>query len=285
MPCLRSGLTQAPTDCGDMQGVEERTGKPVVSCRDGTIALQMADRALDAVSFKIDAPIPADRRDPVGALRNDGANATLVEIVAVGSAVVALVDEQILGFGVGQGHQVAERRAICRFAAREVKRERDTGGITETMSFTGEPSPRAAKSLFASPPFAPAADTWPRTVVLSMLWRELSAIAWARVIATTSQMPASRQRLKRWYPVIHFPYFSGTSRHGAPVRIRQRMPLIMGRLSDAGRLFRPRSGGKRSFNMHHSASLRSPRLKTASSPKRVLESRFDSGIKSFVNRA
>jgi hypothetical protein len=180
-----------------MQGVEERTVQLVVSYRDCTMDLQMTDHALDAVSFKIDAPIPADRRDPVGARRNDGANATLAEIVVDGSAVVALVGKQILGFGVGQGHQVAERRAICRFAAREVTRERDTGGMTETMNFTGEPFPRAAKSLFASPPFAPAADTWPRTVVLSMLWRELSAIAWARVIATTSQMPASRQRLKR----------------------------------------------------------------------------------------
>jgi hypothetical protein len=268
-----------------MEGVEERTGELVVSCRDGAVDLQMSDHALDAVSFKIDAPIPADWRDPVGARRDDRANATLAEIVADGCAVVALVGEQILRLGVGQGDQVAERRAICRFAAREVKRERDTGGIAETMNFTGEPSPRAAKSLFASPPFAPAADTWPRTVVLSMLWRELSAIAWARVIATTSQMPASRQRLKRWYTDIHFPYFSGTSRHGAPVRIRQRMPLMMGRLSDAGRLFRPRSGGKRSFNMRHSASLRSPRLKTASPPKRILELRFDSDVKNYVNSA
>lgn len=268
-----------------MQSVEERTGELVVSCRDGAVDLQMADHALDAVSFEIDAPVPADRRGPVGARGDDRANTTRAEIVADSRAIVALVGKQMIGLGVGQGHQVVERRAVCRFAAREVERERDAGGITETMNFTGEPAPRAAKSLFASPPFAPAADTWPRTVVLSMLWRELSAIDWARVVATASQMPASRQRLNRWYTVIHFPYFSGTSRQGAPVRVRQRMPLMMGRLSDAGRLLRPRSGGKRSFNIRHSASLRSPRLKNASSPKRILESRFDSGVKNFVNRA
>jgi hypothetical protein len=42
---------------------------------------------------------------------------------------------------------------------REVEDERDASGITETMNFTGEPAPRTAESLFASPPFAPAAET------------------------------------------------------------------------------------------------------------------------------
>src|SRR5438132_6971575 len=37
--------------------------------------------------------------------------------------------------------------------------ERDTSGIAETKNFTGEPAPRTAKSLFAGPPFAPAAET------------------------------------------------------------------------------------------------------------------------------
>lgn len=191
----------------------------------------------------------------------------------------------MIGLCIGQSHQVAERRAVGRFAAREMERERDTGGITEAMNFTGKPAPRAATSLFASPPFAPAADTWPRTVVLSMLWRELSAIAWAKGIATASRMPASRQRLNRWYRVIHFPYFPGSSRQSAPVRVRQKMPLMMGRLSDAGRLLRLRSGGRRSFNMRDYVSLRSPRLKNASSPKKFLESRVDPCVKYFVNRA
>jgi len=183
--------------------------------------------------------------------------------------------------GVEEGSSelvVARGGAVRRFAASEVEDERDASGITETTNLTGEPTPRAAKSLFASPPFAPAAETWPRTVVLSMLWRELSAIACASVEATTSQTPASLQRRKRWYTVTHFPYFSGTSRQGAPVRMRHRMPFTMGRLSDAGRLFRPRSAGSKFFSRCHSASLRSPRLKNPSSPRGILDSRFDSGV-------
>jgi hypothetical protein len=153
------------------------------------------------------------------------------------------------------------------------------------MNLTGEPAPRAAKSLFASPPFAPAAEMCPRTVVLSMLWRELSAIAWARVVATASQIPARLQRRKRWYTVIHLPYFSGTSRHGAPVRMRHKMPLTIDRLSNAGRFFRPRSGGSKSFSNRHSASDKSPRLKTPSLQERILESKLDSSVNPFVNSA
>ena len=48
---------------------------------------------------------------------------------------------------------------VRRFAGREVKDEPDASGITETMNFIGEPGLRTAKSLFARPPFAPAAET------------------------------------------------------------------------------------------------------------------------------
>jgi len=247
-----------------MQGIEERSGEFVVAGGDGAMDFEMADHALDAVSLEVYSSVPADGRDPVGSWRNDRPNAAPVEIVADRGAVISLVGQKMIGLGAGQRHHIVERRAVCRLAAGEVEGERDAGGITETVNLTGEPAPRAAKSLFASPPFAPAAETWPRTVVLSTLWRELSAIAWAKVVATTSQIPAMLHRRKRWYTVIHLPYLSGTSRQGAPVRMRQRMPLTIGRLSEAGRLLRPRSGGKRSFNNRHSTSFRSPRLKSAS---------------------
>jgi len=267
-----------------MKGVEEGSREFVVARGDGAVDLEMADHALDAVALAVDASVPADRGLAMGTRRDGGANASLTQSAADRVGVVALVGEEVSRARLGERGHRFEGRAVRGFAAGEVEDERDALGITETMNFTGEPAPRAAKSLFASPPFAPAAETWPRTVVLSMLWRELSAIAWASVEATASQMPASLQRRKRWYTVIHLPYFSGTSRQGAPVRMRQRMPLTMVRLSCAGRLLRPRSAGSRSFNRRHSASLRSPRLKDPSSPRRILESGRESGVNHFVNR-
>jgi hypothetical protein len=59
----------------------------------------------------------------------------------------------------------------------------------------------------------------------------------------------------------------------------------MGRLSCAGRALRPRSAGSNRFKRHHSASVKSPRLKTASSRICSLESKTESGVNYFVNRA
>jgi len=268
-----------------MKGVEEGSRELVVAGRDGAVGLEMADHALDAIALAIDAPVPADHAGAVRARWDDGPDARFAQRVADRVGVVALVGEQIGRALFGECGYGLERRAVRRFAAGEMEDERDAAGITETMNFTGEPAPRAAKSLFASPPFAPAAETWPRTVVESMLWRELSAIAWASAEATASQTPASLQRRKRWYTVIHLPYFSGTSRQGAPVRMRHKMPFTMVRLSNAGRLLRPRSAGSKSFSRRHSASLRSPRLKTASLRICSLESKAESAVNHFVNRA
>lgn len=268
-----------------MKGVEEGTRELVVSCGDGAVDLEVADHALDAISLAIDAAVPSDGVGAMGARRDYGADAAFMQRSTDGIGVVALVGEQMAGPRLGARGYGLERRAVRCLAGREVEDEGDASGITETMNFTGEPAPRAAKSLFASPPFAPAAETWPRTVVESILWRSLSAIASASRDATASQTPARLQRRKRWYTVIHLPYFSGTSRQGAPVRRCHKMPFTIVRLSCAGRLFRPRSAGKRSLSSRHSASLRSPRLNDSSSPRGIFESDRDSCVNQFVNRA
>lgn len=129
----------------------------------------MAEGALNAVALLVVAFVPADRGRAVGARRDDGADATLLEIVANGVGIVALVGEQRRAGLLWQLDQDFVRLAVGRFAGREVEAERDTAGVTDTVNLTGEPAPRLAKSLFASPPFAPAAETCPRTIVLSML--------------------------------------------------------------------------------------------------------------------
>lgn len=152
-----------------MKHVEERSGELVVACGDGAVDLEMADQALDAVALAIDPLVPADCCLAVRARRDHGPHAGFAEAVADRIAVIALVGDQVAGPYFGERAERFELRAIGDLAAREVEDERAAGRITETVNFTGEPAPRAAKSLFASPPFAPAAETWPRTVVESML--------------------------------------------------------------------------------------------------------------------
>lgn len=142
-----------------MKDIEEGPGEFVVSSGNRTIDLQMSDHAFDAVALAIDTPVPADFGFASGLGRDAGTDARVVQASADGVRVVSFVSEEIGGLLIGERDHIFERRAVCGFSGREIEDERDASGITETMNFTGEPAPRAAKSLFASPPFAPAAET------------------------------------------------------------------------------------------------------------------------------
>jgi hypothetical protein len=111
--------------------------------------------------------------------------------------IVALVGKQGLGSVFWQTDQRVIGLAVCCLADRQVEGERSPEGISQAVKLTGEPAPRAAKSASMSPPFPPAAETWARTVVLSMLKWPLSAMISASVTATVSQTPASLHRRNR----------------------------------------------------------------------------------------
>ena len=142
-----------------MKHVEERSGELIVAGGDSTVDFQMTDQTFDAVALAIDPLVPADWRFAVRARRDHRPHAGLAEAVSNCVAVVALVGDQVAGPRFGERMERFELRAVGRFAAGEMEGEREAGGITETMNFTGEPAPRTAKSLSASPPFAPAAET------------------------------------------------------------------------------------------------------------------------------
>lgn len=142
-----------------MMGIEERFSELVVSGGDGAADLEVADHALDVVALAIDPLVPADDGLAVGFWRDDVTDAVGFQFRADGVGVIAFVRQEIGGLHVGERRDVLERRAVRGFAGREVEGEREASGITETVNFTGEPAPRPSKSLFASPPFAPAAET------------------------------------------------------------------------------------------------------------------------------
>jgi len=141
----------------------------IVSCCDGSIDLQMAEDALDPVALTVKLPVVTDRFLPVGFWRNDCLDAPPLQVGADSIGVVGFVGQQRFGFLFRQVDQFFVGLAVRRFAGREVEGDRPASGITETMNFTGEPAPRAAKSSSMNPPFPPAAETWARTEVESML--------------------------------------------------------------------------------------------------------------------
>ena len=152
-----------------MEHAEEALGELVVAGCDGAVDLEMAEHALDAVALPVQALVPADRGYAMRARRNDRPDAARLEIRADRVGVVALVAEEGLGSLFRQIDQDFVIFAIRCLAAGEVEGERPTLGVSDAVNLTGEPAPRAAKRLFACPPFAPAAETWPRIVVESML--------------------------------------------------------------------------------------------------------------------
>lgn len=105
----------------------------------------------------------------IGFGRNDRLYLAASKVGTDGIGVVALVGQQGLGRAFGQIDQFGIGGAVCGLAMRQMESDWSSSGIGQTMKFTGEPAPRAAKSSSTSPPFPPAADTWARSVVLSML--------------------------------------------------------------------------------------------------------------------
>lgn len=131
--------------------------------------LQLAKGALDHVAFLVENKITISWLFSVDLGRNHCPNIVVGQPCQERIGIVAFVGKQRDWRPLGQVDQVLISFAVCRFANCQVEGERSSKGISQAVKFTGEPAPRAAKSASMSPPFPPAADTWARTVVLSML--------------------------------------------------------------------------------------------------------------------
>jgi hypothetical protein len=148
---------------------EEAFGELVVSGCDGAVDFQTTEEALDLVAFLVERPIIFDLRPAIWPSRNDGFDVPVGKIGPDGIGIVSLVGQECLRRSIWQGDQRVIGLAIRRFADCQVEGEWPSPSISQTVKLTGEPAPRAAKSSSTSPPFPPAAETWARTVVLSML--------------------------------------------------------------------------------------------------------------------
>ena len=153
----------------DLDHAEKALGELVVAGGDGSVDLQMPEHALDAVAFLVEDAIVDDRCLAVRAARDDGIDPAPAQIVADGIGVVPFVAQQGGRLDLRQRDQRVVRLAVGGLPTGQMESERSPAGIGDAVNLTGKPAPRAAKSLSMSPPFTPAADTWARMVVLSML--------------------------------------------------------------------------------------------------------------------
>jgi hypothetical protein len=93
----------------------------------------------------------------------------------------------------------------------EVKRKAVEVGLEVDLG--REPAARASERLVFLPPFAPAADTWAREIVLSKNWiTSAEALRSARSCKNASKTPERLSRQKRFQTLFHFPYSAGKAR-------------------------------------------------------------------------
>src|SRR5437868_6158481 len=139
---------------------------------DALEALDLADALLGAgASFVEDFGKEGGLGGGILAVRNGGADAAPARRRAVGLGVVTLVAEHRPGRDLRPDvEQDFEIAAVAGFATGQVEGQRQPVEIELQVDFGGKPAARAAERLAVLPPFAPAAETWARTIVESTIW-------------------------------------------------------------------------------------------------------------------
>ena len=227
----------------------------------------LVDETFDEVAFLVELGIVRDGLG-AGAVRGDhGVDVVRAQVRSEGIGVEGLVGDQDLGgqaaderFGLGD---------VVRLAGGETNAQRIAERIDGDVQLGAQPPARAPDGLILSPPFAPAACWWARTMVESSMTYSKSGSS-AKALKRLSHTPAFDQREKRRKVLFQAPTSAGKSRHGAPVRATHSTD------STNRRLFRPvtpRSDslpGTRPLIRSHCVSDKTVRIKTASFRKTVL---------------
>ncbi len=156
----------------------ERDKRPVIfrgllaSQGDAFESLQPAHRLLDASAcfvkrFRKELGLFLGIR----AMWNDRADAAVAGGLPVGLGVVPFVGDHRAGSYIGSDvERGLELAAVAGLSASQVEVERQALEVAFEMDLGREPAARPAERLTVLPPFAPAAETWARTTVLSSIW-------------------------------------------------------------------------------------------------------------------
>jgi len=132
-------------------------------------ALELADRLFDAGSEFVET-LRKEAASVLGVLAagNDRCDPTCTRGGTVCPAVVSFVGDGDARLDVrADVERGLELGAVADFASGQVEVERAAVEIGLEVDFGGKAAARAAQCLMLLPPFAPAAETWARAVVLS----------------------------------------------------------------------------------------------------------------------
>ena len=95
-----------------------------------------------------------------------------------------------------------------------MKGDRQAVEVRFEVDCARKPASRAAEGLILLPPFAPAAETWIRTTVLSNIRTRCAVLlVSARSWWNASITPERLNRQNRFQMLFHFPYSAGKALH------------------------------------------------------------------------
>ena len=134
--------------------------------------LELADCLFDARPESIET-LWKEAASSLGvfAMRDHRGDATCKRGAAICVAVISLIGYRDARTDVwADVERCLELRAVARLAWSQMEVERKAVEIGLEVDFGRETAARAAERLALLPPFAPAAETWARAVVLSKNW-------------------------------------------------------------------------------------------------------------------
>ena len=118
---------------------------------------ELIEEALDAIAQGVERGIDRALDLAIGLGGNDRIGAMNVAIGPNIVAVVAFIAQHGLRAGLVSRHQLVIGRDVMRLAAGQSEAEGQAFSVRTGMKFCRKATARAAKTLFLSPPFAPAA--------------------------------------------------------------------------------------------------------------------------------
>ena len=142
---------------------------------DATVVLHEAEQVLDLVALLVELPVGRALVDARGFRRDHRQGSLGCHGLQDGIGVVGLVGDHR-----GGGETVEQRqglRGIALLPGGQAEGQRVAQAVGGSVQLAGEAAARATKRLLAGDFFAPAAQAWARTTVLSSITHSRSASA------------------------------------------------------------------------------------------------------------
>jgi hypothetical protein len=145
-------------DAGKQHERGEALNQLIVACSDAACILRTIEEALDAVSQGIDSVVDGMLYFPGRGAGDFSFTTALLNLVANGLAVVALVTEHLVGITVDLLHQGREGGDIVRLPRRNHDADRQALRVGAGVDLGREAATRTAERVALGPPFPPAAQ-------------------------------------------------------------------------------------------------------------------------------